>query len=362
MADQKITQLPELTAPTADDLLVVVDDAAGTPVTKRVRVDAVLALGGGGGGGTTGALAYDWSTTTTAPPTSSQIRADALHPYTALTTLWLRYTGTDGVNYRNLLMLLVAGQRVYVQDKDDAAAYLLAEVTGAPVDNVAGAYVTVPAALLQAGTTLNNNQAVTVHLGAAAGDGAGADEVHIGATEPTDPGIELWVDTSEGEAMPQVLDRSRPNITVTNTATPTDVYTLSIPGGTLGTAGYLRLTLLGNKLKNGGGVDTAMLMSVYYGAALVLAVRVPSVTVDSATVRYCDLTLELRANGATNAQLGHALVSAQTGAPGETGGLNGSRGTAAVDSTVAQTLRVTWTQAATALHAYTSESALVELW
>ena len=36
MVDAKITALTELTAPSADDLLVAVDDPGGTPVTKKV--------------------------------------------------------------------------------------------------------------------------------------------------------------------------------------------------------------------------------------------------------------------------------------------------------------------------------------
>jgi hypothetical protein len=36
MADAKITALTELTEPSADDLLAIVDDPGGTPVTKKV--------------------------------------------------------------------------------------------------------------------------------------------------------------------------------------------------------------------------------------------------------------------------------------------------------------------------------------
>lgn len=38
IADLKITQLTALTAPTADDLLPIVDDQGGTPVTKKITV------------------------------------------------------------------------------------------------------------------------------------------------------------------------------------------------------------------------------------------------------------------------------------------------------------------------------------
>ena len=44
MADQKITQLTELTAPTTDDMLAVVDDPAGTPLSKKLSILNLLTL------------------------------------------------------------------------------------------------------------------------------------------------------------------------------------------------------------------------------------------------------------------------------------------------------------------------------
>ena len=47
MADQKITQLTELAATPDDaDILAVVDDVAGTPVTKKITVANLLAGAG----------------------------------------------------------------------------------------------------------------------------------------------------------------------------------------------------------------------------------------------------------------------------------------------------------------------------
>jgi hypothetical protein len=36
MADQKITELTELTSPADEDLLAIVDDPSGTPTTKKI--------------------------------------------------------------------------------------------------------------------------------------------------------------------------------------------------------------------------------------------------------------------------------------------------------------------------------------
>lgn len=43
-ADQKITELPANTAPSGDDLIVVVNDPGGTPATQRTTLQAVYAL------------------------------------------------------------------------------------------------------------------------------------------------------------------------------------------------------------------------------------------------------------------------------------------------------------------------------
>lgn len=44
MADAKITALAALTAPTTDDLTVIVDDPAGTPTTKKITLANLLTL------------------------------------------------------------------------------------------------------------------------------------------------------------------------------------------------------------------------------------------------------------------------------------------------------------------------------
>jgi len=42
MADQKITELVELTTPDLNDNLVIIDDPAGTPITKKITVNNLI--------------------------------------------------------------------------------------------------------------------------------------------------------------------------------------------------------------------------------------------------------------------------------------------------------------------------------
>jgi len=39
MADKKVTQLTALTAPTKEDLLLIIDDPLGSPISKKITVD-----------------------------------------------------------------------------------------------------------------------------------------------------------------------------------------------------------------------------------------------------------------------------------------------------------------------------------
>lgn len=157
-----------------------------------------------------------------------------------------------------------------------------------------------------------------------------------------------------------VLDSSRPNITVTNSTTETDVYLPpTIAGGTLGTHGCLRLRLIGSKLKNTGGVES-MSVFVYWGGSAIFSIAVPNVTVDSATLNSIQLDVDICGDGATGAQIAHCrLVAATHPTTGATTTLQFYT-TASVDSTANQTLKVAWKNSVnTNVHAYTSQHGLV---
>ena len=48
MADLKITQLTENTSPQTSDILPMVDDPGGTPVTKKITIENLNKVLGGG--------------------------------------------------------------------------------------------------------------------------------------------------------------------------------------------------------------------------------------------------------------------------------------------------------------------------
>ena len=70
MADSKITALSENTTPLSTDILPMVDDPAGTPVTQKVTLANLLAVG-------ISDTAYDpttWDAVTTIAPSKNAVR------------------------------------------------------------------------------------------------------------------------------------------------------------------------------------------------------------------------------------------------------------------------------------------------
>jgi hypothetical protein len=134
-----------------------------------------------------------------------------------------------------------------------------------------------------------------------------------------------------------ILSKVTADVTVTNTATETAVYTYSLPANSLGTNNRLRLVIQGEHrcqstcdFASGDGYS----FRLKYGATTLFAALVqPNKT---ALVPF-QADFLLSGDGATNSQAG-LLTGAGEG-----------QGTAAVDSTAAQTLQVTvqWTSGGT---------------
>lgn len=97
----------------------------------------------------------------------------------------------------------------------------------------------------------------------------------------------------------RVINKVTADTTVTNTVTPTLIYSFSVPGGTLGTDSCLRLTCHGTVLQN-SGVSRTPIMRMRYGGT-----TAPSITqtlADSATTKASTVTFHVCGDGATNAQ------------------------------------------------------------
>ncbi len=155
-----------------------------------------------------------------------------------------------------------------------------------------------------------------------------------------------------------VLDQTATDVTVGNTTTETTVYSKSIPGGTLGTVGKLRLTLHWRQKNNAGGDGISLTVRCKFGATTLITEN----TGDINMTAFGDQTsiFELMADMVTNAQLAKSL---HIGINNGVASLFTGRGTASEDSTTAKTLVVTfqWSAAGGANQSSVMEHATLEL-
>lgn len=161
-----------------------------------------------------------------------------------------------------------------------------------------------------------------------------------------------------------VLDKSTTEQDVVNTVAATDVYSVAVPGGTLGTGKALRLTLDASYLNN-SGAPVNLGVSVTFGGVVIGAFNNGPAANAARTVQRLDVLIN--ANGATNSQRASLLYD--YGAPAADGTmvttglrLGGVHGALTLDDTVAQTLKVTITHGAAALTvSFRRYAALLEL-
>jgi hypothetical protein len=146
---------------------------------------------------------------------------------------------------------------------------------------------------------------------------------------------------------PSVLTRANTLQTVVNTTTETSVFSFSVPGNTLGTTRMMRLTLLGDILNNSGATVT-FTPRIKFGATTLYADAI-SLSTSGNRRGFC-ATIYLSAQNATNVQTlgGHLTLSGNgttTTGIGDFGasstGDTAISGSAAIDSTAAQTFTVT---------------------
>lgn len=119
-------------------------------------------------GGVTLNSSWRFSTTTAAAdPGNRTLRYDNATPANVL-NLYINDTTNEGTDASTILGLLVAGNRIYVQQNDDAANATLFELTGPAVDNTG--WWTVPVSVVSTlALPVNNKSCVVImNLGASA--------------------------------------------------------------------------------------------------------------------------------------------------------------------------------------------------
>lgn len=143
-----------------------------------------------------------------------------------------------------------------------------------------------------------------------------------------DAGLEKLM--SGGQAGERVLDIDRSETDVVNTSAETDVYSITLPGGTLGTNKTVIMEVEAWLLQNTGASRT-MQFRVYYGSSSAAA-AVDTIATNTVW-RYARLTYVLSADGATNdqkARFGTFFEQTDT-----------IMADFAVDSTSSQTMKIT---------------------
>lgn len=178
-----------------------------------------------------------------------------------------------------------------------------------------------------------------------------------------------------------VLNRAASPVVVSNTITETTIYAFEVPGGTLGTAGKVRLVVHGQMTDTVTTGAKSLTVRLKYGATTLITY--PLVYADATTAlgtgHPVRLHFELANLGGTNNQLGildsvMAALRNDAAPQASLGGTNHGSGTgtqriaslqhgaAAVDSTAAQTLAATiqW-GAASSTRSFTMQHATLEL-
>lgn len=144
-----------------------------------------------------------------------------------------------------------------------------------------------------------------------------------------------------------IQDRISATTDVVNTTTETNAYSYSVPGGTLGTTGVLRLIVTGDHLNNSGG-GLSLTVRAKYGGVLLGSFSVSPVS--NASRHSMNLEVVLSAAGATNTQVARfnlgfdsaGSAGAPPGAPSGASRYDNTNNAVGVDSTASQSLVVTF--------------------
>lgn len=130
---------------------------------------------------------FDFDTTTSAGSASTRLRLNNATPASA-TAVYVSYTSKDAVDLKVRLLAGTAGDRLFIQDRDNSANYRVYELTSTPTDNTTYATCAV------------------VHRGGAGSLWANSEEIvagftsppiTVGTTAPSSPMTnDIWIDTT----------------------------------------------------------------------------------------------------------------------------------------------------------------------
>ena len=148
-----------------------------------------------------------------------------------------------------------------------------------------------------------------------------------------------WKAASDPNAT-TVLDRKTSQTAVSNTTTETAVYSLSVPGNTLGTNRMLRFTGSGTLDQNNATTDT-ITWRLKYGAGTIASFTWSPGQLSGSSQQHI-VEFWIQAWGATGSQIGAFFLARGSGFSGNAGVQGVSAvGSVSVDSTLAQNLQFT---------------------
>jgi len=167
-----------------------------------------------------------------------------------------------------------------------------------------------------------------------------------------------WANVTSGF----VIDKVTANTTLASSATETNLYSKSIDANTLSTNAMLRLTVQVTDYDS--IVSEVFVLRFKYGGTTMATITITNDNCTATTNATMILQFYVQGDGATNAQRGFAVArgSALAGNSTDVNGSDGySSGSAAIDSTSAQTLLVTgdWTSSS-ASNSITVGTAILE--
>jgi hypothetical protein len=252
---------------------------------------------------------YDYTTATTAPPATREIRFNAAHPYTSVTTIWVRVLTANGTDVRAALAAQPAGVTLYVQQKDDATRYGKFQTTAEGVDQ--GDYFAFAVTWVANGAAIVNNQPVAVQFAGGGGGGGGTGDV-TGPASAVDHSVALYSGTTGKlltDASQVTVDGATGNVTTPGSVTAGGLATTPLNASNL-TSGTVPDARFPATLPIASGVNLTNLNATNLASGTVADARLSSNVArrDVANTFVADQTVNTNVKIAGNLAVGGAAL------------------------------------------------------